>query len=1134
MDTQKTIHGLFEEQAKRKPNNIAILYGKYSLTYDELNKKANQLAHYLLAMDIKPDTPIAFCMDRSFECLITILAILKVGAGYLPLDPAHPKERLLFILNNSNTSLLITKSELKEQFTQYQGKTIFLDSSYQKIDKQPTHNLNLVIDAKQLAYVIYTSGSTGRPKGVLIEHQSVVNYAHWFTDYASIHTKQRVDFSSNHTFDMAVTTSIAPLMLGLTIVICDIETKKNLRHYLTHIKSSKINIIKTTPSFFKVLLQEVKNKFIALPYLKTIILGGENLSSTECKAWLKLYPKHILYNEYGPTETTVAVSQYKISVDTVADLELNVPIGTIGHNINCIILDTHNNPVANQEIGELHIGGICLARGYLNQPEITQRQFIPDPFSQEKNARLYKTGDLCLLRDDGVLEYFGRTDSQVKIRGFRIEQGEIEQHLAAHPAINAAVVIAQKDSLNEDRLLAYYILKEPTGALTSGDLREYLQNLIPDFMIPSAFISVSSFPLTANGKLDPALLPTPQLTANQPYRAPQTDVEKTITAIWSEELGVKTIGLDDDFYELGGHSLSAARIISKINRVMGTNISLRDFYFATNIAQLSAIITKTKKRKIIKLKQKSTSHSMGKDIPLSDFQFMLWIADTFESKAKKLNITARKRLQGTLDKAALEFAFDAVLKKQEILFYRILKLKPAQLIQKNLSFKITEIDLNSLGKQDSEKVLKDSMDELISYYPWPKDSPLIIAKLFHLKNNEIELQISIPHIVCDDFSPEILLSDLSQFYLLYKHQSNKTLPQQIQKGVELKDEHSFASLHESSDKPFHVTELSQTAETNKSYKEYIFNEQDYVQKHLDRDICFWDKYMKDAGLFTFSPAHIVKNMKAKQIAFSTYTPIPESTLHQFKQFCARSHMSLNEGLSAAVALALCHCTDITQQQTPYTYVNIIKSTRDNEVYDDIIGCFLRLEPVKIALNKTSTLETITKQIHQSTIDTSRYLQCPDLVKLSAISTFRQKKKLIKNFAINVFTSLYATIFSLPEINRKIFKLCSKRLSSFKRTNHFLININVQKNFISAKQENKLNLFGLDATDIKSYQYDLLQINNVFDVCFIRDENIRTPYLVISANLKPEFRDLIAKEILRIMETATSSPHEHTVNITYIN
>ncbi len=1091
MDIQDTVHTLFEEHARHKPDSIAAIFGQQSLTYDELNRKANQLAHYLLTMNIKPDTPVAFCMERSFECLITIFAILKAGAAYLPLDSLHPKERLLFILKDSNTPILITKSDLKEKFTPYQGTLILLDQAWPKICNQKNQNPNLLIKPEHLAYVIYTSGSTGTPKGVLIEHQSVNNYCRWFADFCDIRPKQRIDFSSNHTFDMAITISIAPLMLGLTIVMCNDEVKKNVRHYLKYLKRSRVNFIKLTPSFFKVLLLEVKNKFIALPYLKTILLGGENLPAADCKSWLELYPNHILHNEYGPTETTVGISQYTICSSNISDLGVNVPIGKPGYNIHCIILDANNNPVSEEETGELHIGGICLARGYLNKPELTQKQFIHDPFSKEHNARLYKTGDLCRLRRDGVLEFFGRIDSQVKIRGYRIEPGEIEKYLAKHAAIETAIVLAQKSPLNEDYLIAYYIPKNAHDIPNVPQLREYLQKHVPDYMIPTAFISINSLPLTANGKLNSSLLPAPQLIASQQYREPLNELEKSLVEIWSDELGVQTIGLDDDFFELGGHSLSAARIISKINRLLKTDLTLRDFYYATSIAKLSTIISKTKKRK--KFQQKNNLIANVTDIPLSDFQFMLWISDTFESKAKKLNITVRKRLEGRMDISALEAAFNAVLKKQEVLFYRILKLRPVQLLQKNLSFKINEIDLESLPEPEADKSLEDSMNQLINYYPWPKDSPLLIAKLFYLKNNRTELQISMPHIVCDEFSLEILLSDLSQYYLLYKSQPD------------------FEML--SIEKP---------------YKEYIFNEQNYFEKHLDRDVNFWDKYLKNAGLFVFPTENVVKNMESKKIPYSTYTKIPESELNTLKQFCAKNHISMNDGLCAAIILALQRCANKDDLQSPYIYINIVKSTRSNEMYDDTIGCFLRLEPVKIALDKKSTLETISSQLHQSTINTSLYQQCPDLVKLSAIGSFRPKRKIIKNFLINIFTSIYATIFSIPEINRKIFKLCTQRLASFKRTNNFLVNINVSRNFISETYKKQFTLFGLDPVPINNHHYDLLKIDNILDVCFVRDDNDNSSYIVISANLKPEYRELIAKEVIQIIGSISFPPPQEKI------
>ena len=534
---------------------------------------------------------------------------------------------------------------------------------------------------------------------------------------------------------------------------------------------------------------------------------------------------------------------------------------------------------------------------------------------------LYKTGDLCRIRHDGALEYFGRIDAQVKIRGFRIEPGEIEKHLTSYSSIDAAVVIAQKDTLIEERLVAYYQLKANCNAPSTGQLRHYLQQHLPEYMIPTAFIEVGSFPLTANGKLDKSLLPNPQFIMNANHKKPTKTLEKALAKIWSQELGIEEIGLDDDFFELGGHSLAAARIISKINHTLGKDISVHDFYYATNIAKLAQLINKTKKINKRRFAKNLKLFNKLSDIPLSDFQFMLWISNTFEAKAKKLNIIARKRLQGHLNIDALEFAFNVVLKKQEVLFYRILKLRPVQLLQKNISFKITPIHLESLSDEEAETALEHSIHELIEFYPWPKDCPLILAKLFYLKNDRVELQISLPHIVADDFSPQILLADLSQYYLLY----NKTSDTEV-------------------------------IQPDKPYKEYIFNEQQIIKKHLDRDMVFWDNYLKDAGLFVFPYTYTVKNMDAAKLPYSTYTPIPERHLNSLVTFCANNHLSIKDGLSAALTLALIRCSEPCLYEPPYLYMNIIKSTRNNEAYDDTIGCFLRLEPIKISLNKQSSLQ----------------------------------------------------------------------------------------------------------------------------------------------------------------------------------
>ena len=501
MEIQGTIHGSVEEHVRQTPNSIAAICEDESLTYQELNERANQLAHYLRAIGAQPDLPVAICMDRSIDLLIVILGILKSGSAYVPLDPLHPESRLLFKLQDNNNPIIIIKADQKEKLINYSGKIVLLDIDSTKICQQPTHNPTSIVTHKHLAYVIYTSGSTGNPKGVLIEHGSVLNHHLWFKEYSHCQPHQRIDFSSNYIFDMAVTTTIIPLMLGLTIVICNDEVKKVVRHYLNYLEDNTVNIIKMTPSYFKVLLHEVKNNPIALPHLRAIVLGGENLSTADCTSWLAIYPDHVLYNEYGPTEATVAVSHYKVSHMNLSSLGISVPIGNPGSQMDCYILNPDNTPVQPGEMGELCISGLCLARGYLNQPELTHQQFINITISHNTRVRIYKTGDLCRYLPDGSIEYLGRADNQVKIRGFRVEPGEIERSLIAHPDIKDVVVLAQKEDLHE-KLIAYYVLNSHNTSPMVSQIRQYLEDLLPNYMIPAAFVRVDFFPLTANGKLD--------------------------------------------------------------------------------------------------------------------------------------------------------------------------------------------------------------------------------------------------------------------------------------------------------------------------------------------------------------------------------------------------------------------------------------------------------------------------------------------------------------------------------------------------------------------------------------------------------------------------------------------------------
>ena len=1079
MDIQNTIHGLFENQTEKTPNNIAAIYEGQFQTYEELNQNANQLAHYLRELGVEPNTQVALCMDRSIDLLIALFAILKSGGSYVPLDPLHPEARLMNTLTDSNVRLVLTSCKHEDKLISYPGTLIAIDSHESEIKKQPTSNPGIDTPSDLLAYIIYTSGSTGQPKGVLIEHKSVINYCHWFAQYTSCQPNQRVDFSSNYIFDMAVTTSLVPLMLGLTIVISHDKVNKGPRHYLKYLAANSVNLIKMTPSYFKVLLHEVQTNPCDLPHLKNIILGGENLPTSDCASWLKMYPEHILFNEYGPTEATVAVSQHKICQSNIDSLGTNVPIGQAGPNIFCYVLDAENNPVPDGEVGELFIGGVCLARGYLNQPVLTDKAFVRNPYTQSHTDRLYKTGDLCRRLPNDVIEYIGRIDHQIKIRGFRIEPGEVERCLIRHPNIKDAVVLVQQDDLDQ-KLIAYYIVNHHQREPSDSAIHQYLETHLPDYMIPSSCVKIDSFPLTANGKLDRHALPIPKFISNHIYLAPTTTLERTLAEIWSEELGHELIGIEDNFFELGGHSLSAARIISKINSTLKKDITLRDFYEAATIKSLIPLLYSAQNIDDISAPTSKTETDDDTILPFSDFQLLLWLSNTFEPRVKRMNIVARKRLQGRLDNSALTFAFTALFKKHEIFFSQILKTRPAARLIKSIPFTIVEKNIESLSLKNSELLLESSMNGLLNHHSWKKNNPLIFVKLFHLANGEDELQVCIPHMISDDLCLDIVYADLSTFYLLYNDQFNLD-----------------------------------TIQVDKWFRYYQFHEQQQAISYLNRDMQFWKNYLKDVSLLTIPSEFIVKNMKASGFAYSTYAELPEPGLKRIQKFCAINQISINDGLCAILGLALIRCVDQFGENNQNIYINIVKCARENQLYDHTVGCFLRLEPIKLGLNRKATLLGLAKQIHQTRIDTSAYQQSPALVKVAHIGELRKQNNTIKKYGLGALIYLYTLLFRTPSIERKTLGFCH-RITSLKKLKSFVVNINVHRSFISKEQKNPSELFGLKTKKTKTNQHDQIQIDQFLDICFQRDPNHNTPYVVISANLTPAFRQMIAKEMIQII------------------
>jgi amino acid adenylation domain-containing protein len=523
----KCIHELFEAQAGRTPDAVAVVFEAKRLTYGELNRRANQVAHYLKSLGVGPETLVCICVERSPEMLVGLLGILKAGAGYVPLDPAYPKERLAFMLKDTHAPLLLTQEHLVKMLPISGAKVVCLDGDIEIIAAQSEENPMSGAAANNIAYAIYTSGSTGTPKGVMIEHESVVNLISWHNRTYGVTPADKTTQIAGLSFDASVWEIWPYLTAGASVYIPDEETRLSPSRLVEWLAGQAISICFLPTPVAEAVLEEKLPRNLTL---RTLLTGGDKLRRSPKKAL-----PFSLINNYGPTENTVVTTWTPVGTDTETD---SAP--AIGHpvdNTQCYVLDAHLQPVPIGVAGELHIGGVGLARGYLNRPELTAEKFIPNPFSEEPGARLYKTGDLVRYLPDGNLEFLGRIDHQVKIRGFRIELGEIETVLGQHPSVRDVVVLAREDSPGEKRLVAYLVVEEEPGP-TTAELRSFLKEKLPDYMVPSAFVVLEAFPLTPNGKVDRKALPKPDVEkfTEKHYVGPETELERAITAIWQQVL----------------------------------------------------------------------------------------------------------------------------------------------------------------------------------------------------------------------------------------------------------------------------------------------------------------------------------------------------------------------------------------------------------------------------------------------------------------------------------------------------------------------------------------------------------------------------------------------------------------------
>ncbi|MGK3992297.1 non-ribosomal peptide synthase/polyketide synthase [Sorangium sp. So ce1024] len=768
----RRIHELFEEQARRAPDATAVILGEQALTYGELNRRANQLAHHLRKLGVGRETLVAVSAGQSLERVIAVLGVLKAGGAYVPLDPTYPGDRLRRMLDDTRAPVLLTQRALLPRFAEHPARAVCLDADREAIARESDEDPAVEGSARDLVYVIYTSGSTGKPKGVLVEHAALGNLLAQ-SGRLGAGPGRRVAQLLRFGFDPSALEIFMALTSGATLCLApdDLLPGPEVTRWL---REMEIDAVALVPSLLAALPVE------PLPALRWVLVGGEPFPPGLVPLWA---PGRRLFNGYGPTEATV--------VATLAACEegsSRVPIGRPLANVQVYVLDPHRVPLPVGVPGELYIGGDGLARGYLNDPDLTAERFVPSPFAP--GARLYRTGDRARWLPDGTLEYLDRVDHQVKLRGFRIELGEIEATLAEHPAVLDAAVVVREDVPGDRRLVAYWTAREApapgAGELRrhlAGELRRHLKERLPEYMVPSAFVALEAMPRTPVGKIDRRALPRPDAApsgAGAAHAPPRTPTEEVIAGIWAETLGVPRVGARDSFFDLGGHSLLATQAISRLNASFGVALPLRALFEEPTVAGLAARVEAARRLDAERpAAPPLVPGPRGADAPLSFGQQRLWFLHRLEPESSFYNIPAAVRIHGALDAAALEQSLRAIAARHEVLRTTIVaeQGRARQVVAPAPELALPRVDLAALDEEEREqRVARCAADE--AQRPFDLTTgPLWRAVLLRLGHEEHVLLLTMHHIVSDGWSVGVLLRELSALYEAHRRGAPSPLPE---------------------------------------------------------------------------------------------------------------------------------------------------------------------------------------------------------------------------------------------------------------------------------------------------------------------------------------------------------------------